>query len=238
MQKDSILKKTEEEIINDYYQKFFHSLCYTGVQKSGSSFLHKAIESYWINEISNGFKILELGAGRGEHFPFVNLRNSQEVKYYAVDIDDRNFVDFDMGTKNSLVWSKENVEKLSFDDNSFDRVLATCLMLHVDKPFDALREIRRVTKVGGEICLAYPISSGFLLSLFKYFHTYPKARKLGLNEIDLVYALEHPNELKNLLTLQKHIFSEDMVKNNFLPFKFRSLNFNILVVAKIIKLTD
>jgi ubiquinone/menaquinone biosynthesis C-methylase UbiE len=229
---------TEQEIIDKYYQRFFHSLCYTGVQKRGSTFLHKAVESYWNTDVSNGFKILELGAGGGEHFPFVDLKSSREVKYHAVDIDDRNFVDFDMGPKNSLVWSKENVEKLSFDDNSFNRVLATCLMLHVDKPFQALKEIRRVTKVGGEISLAYPSSSGFLLSLFKFFHTYPKARKLGLNEIDLVYALEHPNDLKNLLALQRHIFSEDTLKINFLPFKFRSLNFNLLVVAKIVKLTD
>jgi|688.fasta_scaffold236777_2 phosphatidylethanolamine/phosphatidyl-N-methylethanolamine N-methyltransferase len=230
--------KTKEEIISYYYQRFFNSLCYTGLQKSGSTFLHKSLESYWTTSISNNFKILELGAGGGEHFPFVDLRDSREVKYYAVDIDDRNFVDFDMGSKNSLVWAKGNVEKLDFADKSFDRVLATCLMLHVDNPFEALKEIRRVTKVGGEISLAYPCSSGFLLSLFKYFYTYPKARKLGLTDIDLVYALEHPNDLKTLLTLQKHVFSEDKLKNIFLPFKFRSINFNILVIAKIIKFTD
>jgi ubiquinone/menaquinone biosynthesis C-methylase UbiE len=227
--------RSKKEIIRDYYQNHFNELCYTGMQKKGSSFLHKSLEKYWETKISNGFKILELGAGGGEHFSYVNVKNVNDLKYHAVDIDDRNFVDFDFGANNSLAWFKDNVENLSFKEDYFDRVTATCLLLHVDNPFDALKEIRRVTKKGGEIALAYPCSSGLLLSLFKSFHTYPKGRKMGIENIDLVYALEHPNDLKSLLTLQKHIFVGDRVKNYFLPFKLRSLNFNVLIISKIIK---
>jgi ubiquinone/menaquinone biosynthesis C-methylase UbiE len=41
-----------------------------------------------------------------------------------------------------------NVESLPFQDNSFDRVIATCLFHHLENPTKGFEQIRRVTKEG------------------------------------------------------------------------------------------
>jgi ubiquinone/menaquinone biosynthesis C-methylase UbiE len=48
----------------------------------------------------------------------------------------------------------DNVYKLSFEDNSVDRVLAVAALPEIPEPMKALREIHRILKEDGLVCLS------------------------------------------------------------------------------------
>ena len=51
----------------------------------------------------------------------------------------------------------ENLEKLTFDDNTFDLMLSSDILEHVRRPYDAFREIHRVLKKGGWHIFSIPV---------------------------------------------------------------------------------
>lgn len=54
----------------------------------------------------------------------------------------------------------ENLERLSFTDNSFDLVITQDVMEHVSRPEQAFREIHRVLKPGGRHIFTVPVHEG------------------------------------------------------------------------------
>ena len=46
-----------------------------------------------------------------------------------------------------------DAEKMSFDDNSFDSVVTSCVFCSVPNPVRGLKEIRRVSRPGGKILM-------------------------------------------------------------------------------------
>lgn len=90
--------------------------------------------------ISN--RIIELGAGQGFHSRFV----MSQYSYYL--LTDKRKRSLDKITLDSKIKSKVvNAENLSnFKDSTFDRLIATCLLAHLEKPEKALKEWKRVVK--------------------------------------------------------------------------------------------
>lgn len=224
---------SKTRIIRNYYANYFDKIYYSGFGGKGSKYIHKQLEKVWHKKDFS--KVLEVGAGICEHLEFVQPGESlKRINYFAVDQEIRE-MKFLASPNISLHRIQANVEKLPFNDNHFDRVVATCLFLHLDNPLSAYEELRRVTKVGGEISLAYPTDPGILNRFIKRVYTFRKARRLGANDIKLVSALEHQNHIHGLLSIQEFVFDQDLVKNKFLPFRFPSWNFNILVISHIKK---
>jgi ubiquinone/menaquinone biosynthesis C-methylase UbiE len=85
-------------------------------------------------------KVLEIGGGIGEHLNFV-LHDYE--KYFLTDI---NLPVLEDGRKDDprVICEVQNAE-----DDSFDRIIVTCLLHHVDKPEIVMKEIQRVLKPGG-----------------------------------------------------------------------------------------
>lgn len=54
-----------------------------------------------------------------------------------------------------------NVYCLPFEDNKFDGVLLNNVLEHLDRPEDAFREIKRVLRNGGRLCMELPGMKGF-----------------------------------------------------------------------------
>jgi ubiquinone/menaquinone biosynthesis C-methylase UbiE len=98
-------------------------------------------------------KVLEVGAGSGEHLEFINHGfETLVISDLTLPIPPGHILDkVKQHTDNGRIieFKSENVENLSYSNSEFDRVIATCLLHHVEKPHDALLEIRRVTKNGG-----------------------------------------------------------------------------------------
>ena len=228
--------KTKSEFIDEYYDKYFDNLCNSGVQGRGSSYIHKQIEKYWIK--SNPSKILEVGVGDGSHFKYAKFGQKLSVKLTALDIRSpkKAFSELILGDRKlSIDWVTGSVEKIPLENDSFDRVTSTCLLHHVDDPYAAMLEMRRVTKVSGEISIGLPTDPGILNRSIKKVYTYRKAKKLGLENPALVYSLDHQNHIFGLVEIAKHVFRKDELQVRYLPFRIKSSNLNLLVVISVKK---
>lgn len=234
------------KIIEDYYKRFFGDLCGSGIQGAGSRYFHKIIERNWSN--SDATKILEVGCGEGEHLAFLSDKTLKNLKsYHMLDIRPTptkltdKLTELEASNKffsaNRFHYTQGSVEAIPFPDNFFNRTVSTCLFHHLSDPFTGFRELERVTMPGGEISIGLPCDPGILNRLIKTLITFPKARRLGLTNPKLIYALEHPNHIHGLLSLARYIYSQHRVTTFFHPFKINSWNANLATVIRV-KLND
>ena len=118
------------------------------------------IISLWMNLVSGYIgsspdtRILDLGCGTGRFtiamayrlgYQVTGADNSDEMLAKAKEKDTRNLVR----------WDHQDAQSLTYDDKSFDAVLISHLLHHVDSPLSVLTEVRRVLIPPGVILLRY-----------------------------------------------------------------------------------
>ena len=140
-----------------------------------------------------------------------------------------------MANKKNVIVEMQDVTKLSYEDNFFDRVVITCVLVHLDDPVQALNEIRRVLKPGGYVSLYLPCEPGFLLRIVRKFSTRAKAKRLGIQEISFLHFLEHKNYFIAIDFFVRHIFSDSWIISRYYPFPFLSWNLNLFKLYTIKK---
>jgi ubiquinone/menaquinone biosynthesis C-methylase UbiE len=235
-----MIEKTKDEILNHYYEEIYSNYLFgKSIQSSGIKYFENLVEKKW-NLNHNLEDVLEVGSGSGEHFPYV--KQFPTKSYVALDIReidvDLNSTDLDPNFKNVIKFAKGDVQNLNFESNTFDRVVSTCLLHHVDEPLKALQEMRRVTKVGGEIGISLPTDPGLLNQLIKKVVSYPRIRKFTDLDPKLIYSLEHRNHIGGLLAIVDYVFRNDHLTIEYYPFKIKSWNLNVAVVVKVVKNVD
>ena len=119
--------------------------------------------------------------------------------------------------------------------NTIDIVFSTCLFHHINDPLKGFTEVKRVMKSGGRFVLGMPTDPGMLNRLVKELITFRKARRIGLQNPELIYALEHKNHIGSLIEIVNYVFEKENVKWSYKPFIFKSWNFNLSVYACISK---
>ena len=127
-----------------------------------------------------GGRILEVGVGTGISLP----NYSKDCRLCGIDISapmlrkaEERVAELGLTNVEGL-WVMD-AEQLSFDDNSFDVVVAQYVITTVPNPEATLNEFARVLKPGGEIVLVSRVGAeaGLRRSLEHWFQ--PAARKLG-----------------------------------------------------------
>jgi hypothetical protein len=99
-----------------------------------------------------------------------------------------------------------------------------------------MREVRRVTQLGGTISILIPNDPGMLYRLLRQATTLRVAKRENLyDEAQLVHALEHRNHYLQLESLLNHTFQNDQVETNSFPLRLRNYNFNALTVFHVTK---
>jgi phosphatidylethanolamine/phosphatidyl-N-methylethanolamine N-methyltransferase len=191
-----------DSLVSDYYKDYYS--CVHGGSTTGraASLMQKHLETK--RSKSEEFtRVLELGAGTMQHFPFV------EHKF------------------------KTNVP---FDDSSFDRVIATCLLLHLPEPIDALRDWIRILKPGGVADLLIPCEPGLALRSYRKLISRPRANRLGFKYFDLVNAVDHKNYAASMIQIVNHLDDSIDVQFSWRPFnRIQSWNLNLQMVAHLTK---
>lgn len=99
-----------------------------------------------------GKKILEVGVGTGKNFPFY----PDDTEINAVDLSDKMLARArdkaqKQGVRENL--KQMDIQNLEFEDNTFDTVVSTFVFCSVPDPIQGLKEVKRVTKIGGKIIL-------------------------------------------------------------------------------------
>jgi len=214
--------------LNKWYESDYSQINASANPKSlPFKYMHKSMETNF--KSNSGFEILEVGANIGEHLKFV----AEDFKSYVLtDIRQTKFSGG--GSDSRIKFILADVESLPFPDKSFDRVISTCVLHHLNDPAKGLEEMRRVVRVGGRITVLLPNDPGFMYRILRGITTLRTAKRKGLlDEVQLVHALEHRNHYLSLITLIKWVFAGDEVKLRFKPFRIPSYNFNGLTVINI-----
>jgi phosphatidylethanolamine/phosphatidyl-N-methylethanolamine N-methyltransferase len=181
--------------------------------------------------------ILEVGAGSGHHFPFIKM---DFAKYIMTDssldmlaIAERKYAkEISSGV---MLLEKQDATKLSYSDNSVDRLIATHVLEHLPNPVGVLKEWNRVVKSGGLISVVLPCDPGLLWRLGRYLGPRRNAKRLGI-EYDYLQAAEHINSIFNLVVFIRHHF--EIVTENWYPARLPIPDLNLFYICHIKKVSS
>jgi len=214
------------EELDNWYANGYSNCYYSGPLKSGWGFVHRLMERPFKNTDSFP-KVLEVGAGSGEHIHFVKHSWDQ---YILSDIrKPTKPIDFPKSN-----WQELDATKLkTIEDQSIDRLIATCLIAHLPNPYQVLKEWRRVVVKGGILTIYVPTEPSILLRVIRRAYIYPKARKHGLKNPKLMSSIDHPNHYSGIKTCLEDVFSNDQIRHIRFPVGFLGWNLSLFEIAQI-----
>jgi ubiquinone/menaquinone biosynthesis C-methylase UbiE len=222
-----------DEEVENYYREFYAKVHSRGSLGLANRIMHLKLESSQDRRFA---KVLELGCGNFQHQPFIK---HEYDSYLATDIrvprqeDILRFTSSNPGNS----FQCEDATNLSFESESFDRVLAGCLIVHLVDVKKAVYEWQRVTKKNGVINFVIPCDPGFLLRIFRRMVSIPNARKFGVSQetYEKINAYDHVSSFQRTLTIIRGEIEFDReLKVRYFPFPFiKSWNLNAFAIVSI-----
>lgn len=214
--------------VKEYYQSFYERV--VGEHAKGpmaylSSYPHKLLEQPFPS--NDEFVILELGCGQNEHFRFVANDFS---RYYALDLIKPRQVP----TYPNFEFIEASATNIPLDNSSVNRVVLTCLLLHLNDPEKVLLEIKRVLNSPGFVSIYVPTEPSLLLRLFRAISSKRHAKKLGYEGYDLFIARDHITYFSRILTLIRYHFDDFDISIRYRPFFVPFWNLNAVCVIQIV----
>jgi len=212
-----------------FYEGCYSEVFHDGCQGWGSELVDRQVERFTIGGDGTS-RILEIGAGSGEHLKFVRYK-PRWTEYVALDLTPRISNPETAATAEALPnfrFVAGDAANVPFDDNYFDLVISTCVLAHVAEPEQVFMDLRRVTKSGGRIVIGMPCDPGFVNQLFKRLLTYRVMKRAGVPDPKLDYARQHRNPIHNLLAFANHVFRDDDLRVRYFPFRIPSWNLNVI----------
>lgn len=138
---------------------------------------------------SLGDSILDIGCGIGYYCEFLSTFSMRVV---GIDRDPK-AIEFSKGLYPDISFSVQTATSIDFKDSSFDKILCSEVLEHIEDDALGIREIRRVVKPKGLVLITVPCTEGVFGSRIKNFgHTdnsFEKHHRAG-------YTF---NEIKSLL---------------------------------------
>ena len=215
----------------DEVNKVVNTQIYSGLSGKLLQLTHKQLAAFGNKFQTQHDNVLEIGAGQGEHFPFVN---TNFAKYTMSDISDWGAPDISkiLETDNRVTFETQDIQTLTYPDSSFDRVITTCVIAHVDEPYESFLEVRRVTKNEGTCSFLVSADPSILLRFIRAMLTAPKMKKLSSPYL-LINAISHRNSANGIIEIAKHVFRDDQVQIKYLPFRIRSWNLSTHIIINV-----
>ncbi len=220
--------QNEDKAWIDYREKFsevYDAANYSrSLQSSVMRESHRLAEKA-IGEQAYFGRVLEVGAGTGEHLKFVRHTFGE---YILSDLDPRTL---DIAkhklahiSNGNVTFDVQSGSELAYPDNTFDRVVAIHVLEHIYQPHLALKEWRRVLKHGGLMSIVIPTDPGIAWRLGRLFGPRDNAIARGM-DYDYVMAREHVNSCNNLIAFLRHYFPGS--KEAWWPLRIPSMDVNL-----------
>lgn len=173
-------------------------------------------------------RVLEVGAGTGVHIR--TIRHTFD-EYVMTDLNppmlDQIQARSGMG---HITQKKEDATNLSFDDATFDRVIATHVLEHLPEPHKVLREWSRVLKPGGTLSIVLPCDPGLAWRLGRNFGPRRNFTRLGI-DYDYWMAREHINSITNLVALISYYFP--LRREKWAPMRVPLSDLNLFYIVHV-----
>lgn len=157
-------------------------------------------------------RTLEIGAGIGGHLAFERLSDQD---YHAVELRPEMARRLKETYPQCQVSVGDCQRRLDFADGFFDRVLAIHVLEHLPNLPAALREIRRILKNDGQLCIVIPCEGGLAYGLARAISTRPAFRRRYHQSFDWFIESEHINRPAEIEHELKQLFS--VVHRRYFP---------------------
>lgn len=220
-----------DAILRDWYRDHYACVAASANGSFGQRFMHEQMERGLAGSTSFP-RVLEVGANRGEHLPFVR----HGFSCYVVSDLVRPELARGLSADPRIVSCQCDAAALPFQSGTFDRVIATCLLHHVDSPLAVARECRRVVRPGGRITILLPTDPGAGYRFGVWLTSARAARREGLaDRMELVKALDHRNHFRSIARQLRYVLSGDHVEVRYLPARVPSVAANLFTVWQVVK---
>jgi phosphatidylethanolamine/phosphatidyl-N-methylethanolamine N-methyltransferase len=218
--------------MDDDKSDIYQSRHYSKVMGSGALLkqwarIHRAMEQPYKKKVFH--RILELGAGEGQHRPFVR---SAWTEYHETDIR-VDILKTNSTEQEGVMHSMQDIQNITFPEDFFDRIIVSCVLVHVANPLTALEEIKRVSNNSCRVSIYLPCEPGLLLRIARSFTTIPKNRRLGVEDPYFIHFQEHRNYFTAMNHFILNTFDVSKIKSKYFPFPFLSWNFNLYKIYQI-----
>ena len=206
-------------------RKFFNKYFFPIPSKERDEFIIN-----WISKLPLGTRFFDAGAGIQRYKKFTNHLNytSQDFGEYK---GGENF----SGEKVEL-WKSQNCDIISditdipVPDNSFDFILCSEVLEHLESPVKAIHELYRIVKPGGELLITAPFNSYYHQTPFFFVTGFSKfwykkiAEKLNL---EMICIKPNGNYIKDLA---KEVIRTTYFGNIFMKIISRLVVFPYLII--------
>jgi SAM-dependent methyltransferase len=177
--------------------------------------------SFPASSASPGLRTLEIGAGTGTHVQF-----EPNGEYVALELSDQLASQIPQRDGLSVVVA-DCEQRLPWDDNSFDRVLAIHVLEHLYNLPAALVEVARVLRPGGVFCVVIPCEGGRLYSLGRHFTTKRMFEKKYKTPYEWMIKRDHCNTAREVLDeLNRHF---RVRARRFFPLRVHAVDLNLVI---------
>jgi phosphatidylethanolamine/phosphatidyl-N-methylethanolamine N-methyltransferase len=178
-------------------------------------------------------KVVEVGAGAGEHLGFVRHTFDE---YLLTDWNDvrleRARAALPEALRAKVGVAREDASKLSLPDNSVDRLVACHILEHMYRPHEVLREWCRVVRKGGVLSILLPCDPGLMWRLGRKLGPRTNAERAGI-DYDYWMAREHVNPINNLVVFLRYYFPQ--IEETWYPLRVPSMDLNLFYLCHVTK---
>lgn len=216
------------DVVSDWYRNGYERTYHTGL----IGWVYRKVYQYMEKPHRRHHQstILEVGAGSGEY----RIQTSPSFsRYVELDLRDTSTIDNSPGVE-QVVGDAQELSQ--FSDGEFDRVVATCVLVHLDNPLKALLEWKRVVKPGGYLTIYVPPEAGLLVRLVRRLVTWRGPAKEGL-DARRIASLQHRFSYFYLDAIIQETFVDDQVSRRTFPFKLLEYDLALFHVFEIQKST-
>ncbi len=174
--------------------------------------------------------VLDVGCGNS---PFKFLLNSNVTKYHGIDI--ANADSFDYKNPNITIFDGENIP---FENSSFENIISTEVIEHIDNPEKIISEMHRVLVKGGNCIITLPWSARIHFSPHDFCRYTPYKLSLMFKEFESIEILNRGTDINSTVSKMIVIFLGNLISWDFdlkgivlVPIKIAVLLFFIPIVS-------